>query len=115
MNSKRGRPALGKVVYKRRVSPDMVERLDSFLEWPDSDAKPESKMVHVGADRMLSEYKTQNRALLEDVDRLTKELEEEKAKVKRALELDLDEKGKLGWRSYFKLKEGGGKSEFDQS
>ncbi len=55
------------------------------------------------------------RRLLDDVDRLTRELDEEKAKVKRALEMDLDEKGKMGWRLYFKLKEGSGKSDYDQT
>lgn len=129
-----------KVPFFRRVVPDMIERLDLVINGPMDNPMdlpnvigngPEShshafpvvqtpfreanlKALEPHAKRVMDPNVL---ALLDDVDRLTKELEVERGKVKKAMDMDLDEKGKLGWRLYFQLKDDkvGGKSEFDQT
>lgn len=134
-NSKpRGRPATGRakdgVLFVRlpKEDRDRVKRLvDDWINkstvkvdiMPANqplNAYP-SKEAHDATQYLteISQLKADQKDLLDDIERLTKELEEERGKVKRALEMDLDEKGKMGWRLYFKLKEGSGKSEHDQT
>lgn len=58
------------------------------------------------------ELKAQIRALLETIGEMEDSIECLRAEIHALEELDLDEKGKLGWRKYYAIKEG--KGEFDQ-
>lgn len=57
----------------------------------------------------------QVKLLLDDIERLTIELEAARIHAEEAMMMDLDEKGKLGWKLYYQLKEGKAKGEFDQT
>lgn len=123
------------VVYYRRVDPVMVPRLDSFLRGAkvhdDGVARTLEQAVDAATDKATKagldkamvgwepvkpdetvELKAQIRALLETIGEMEDSIECLRAEIHALEELDLDEKGKLGWRKYYAIKEG--KGEFDQ-
>ena len=78
---KRGRPSLGKVVYKRRVSPALVSVLDGVIKGPDSPSyafpvvqtpfkEDNLKALEPHASTVVS---PNVKALLEDAERLERE------------------------------------------
>lgn len=114
ITKKRGPKPSGieKVVYYRRVKPELIPALDYIvkdkvprLEMARSDPKPE--FVHVGADEMLTKYKNDNRAMLDTIGVMEERILSLQADVIHFQEMDLDEKGKLGWRKYYEIKNKG--------
>jgi hypothetical protein len=61
-----------------------------------------------------NEAKGQIKALLDDVERLTEQVSYLEGKVQEALGMDLDEKGRLGWKLYYQLKDEKEVNEHDQ-
>lgn len=113
----------------------MVPRLDSFLRGAkvhdDGVARTLEQAVDAATDKATKagldkamvgwepvkpdetvELKAQIRALLETIGEMEDSIECLRAEIHALEELDLDEKGKLGWRKYYAIKEG--KGEFDQ-
>lgn len=114
----RGRPKEpGKVAICRRVTPEQKDRIDELLGVirkggyeaarasgelvkvteslgrREPEVKRESPvMVHVGADKMLSEYKNQNRMLLDDIQRLTDQVASLERELEECRNLTYDEK-----------------------
>ncbi len=122
--TKVGRPkGPDKVVYKRNVGPEMVKRLDEFLKRSTSDdpepVKSGIRPYHEPMpDEEKDELKRQIKALLEDNDRLTKEVATIEHRLSRVARLTDNEKLILWIRKYDDLKKAYdlrvGGSEFSQ-
>ena len=115
-----------KVVYKRNVSPDMVKRMDEFLKRSTSDDPEPATPVHHGdpsgvilsGQSALDELKKQLAMVLEDNDRLSKEVATIEHRLSRVARLTDNEKLILWIRKYDDLKKAYdlrvGGSEFSQ-
>lgn len=74
--------------WNKKASEDMES-----LGGREPEVKRESPvMVHVGADKMLSEYKNQNRMLLDDIQRLTDQVALLERELEECRNLTYDEK-----------------------
>lgn len=97
------------------------KELEDFKKLIPSMGKPSAgpvtqpAMVHVGSDEMLSKYKADNRALLEDVGRLTEEVVVLKDKLERCARATDDQKTVYWKRRALKAEGSAARGEFDQT
>jgi hypothetical protein len=108
--TKVGRPkGPEKVVYKRNVEPAMVKELDEIIKGAADPAKrtftaPPAEVVVEARDLQINELKGQVKALLEDNDRLSKEVATVEHRLSRVARLTDNEKLILWIRKYDELK-----------
>ena len=96
---KRGRPRSGKVLFQKRVPPEVAAKLKAFLE---------SGCQAGGDDRRVP-------ALLDDIDRLDKRVKDLEERLQKVARMTDDEKCAIWIRKYDDLAASLQKNEFDQT
>lgn len=128
---KRGRPKLGNVLFARRVSPELVVRLEGLVEEaragkiaPSEETKAAwtRTLYQAGAEeveglrKQVKELTTQNYALAGTEERLTKEVADLTAKLDRCARATDDEKARRWMMMYDELKaKSAPTSDYDQT
>lgn len=105
----RGRPKTGKVLFAKRVSPEMAARLTGLIS---KDRVPDAAPVAVVQPKVDT---SQVRALLDDVEKKEAEIADLKARLERCAMATDDQKATYWMRRALKAEGAVKKGEFDQT